>query len=152
MDSYFKAIRSGALPADTVVLLAHDDATVKRMAKVKLSEVYRVTIKRQRNYKLLQKAHCLVNFAFDCQTAYLDKNEFRKAVTIEAGFSTMETLLDGRKVELAKSWAFENMSEDSFEDLYSAMIDGLCRHADLFGGMTRDQFLDGISSFAGNSI
>ena len=149
MDSYFKAIRSGALPADTVVLLAHDPATVKRMAKVKLSEVYRVTIKRQRNYKLLQKAHCLVNSAFDCQEQYTNKDEFRSAVTIEAGHSTMETLLDGRKVELAKSWSFEKMTEDEFEQLYADMIEGLCRHTELFNGMTRDDFLNGVMQFAG---
>jgi len=149
MDSYFKAIRSGALPADTVVLLAHDPATVKRMGKVKLSEVYRVTIKRQRNYKLLQKAHVLARFAFDCQEQFDDYEQFRKAMTIEAGHSHYETLLDGRVVEIADSWAFENMTEDTFERLYADMIEGLCRHTELFNGMTRDDFLNGVMQFAG---
>ncbi len=74
---------------------------------------------------------------------------FRKAVTIEAGWFTYEKLLDGRVIAIAKSWSYEGATESEMEQLFADLIEGLCRHPELFNGMTKDQFLDGVNQFAG---
>lgn len=150
MDLYLRLIPASEVTSGRVFVPADAD-TIDRASRRKTGEVFKGAFKLARNYKFLQKAHCLINFAFDCQDIYEDKQEFREAVTIEAGYFHWKRGLDGHDFKVAKSWAFDNMSEVEFEELYLAMIQAMKRHAEtVFNGADPDSFEQMLLSFGGS--
>ena len=112
------------------VLVPNGNDAYERLRSRSVGEVFRVVMKLHRNYKFLSKAHKLIKFAFDCQEAYTDLQEFREAVTIEAGFSRIVKNMKGEEILVAKSWAFDNMTESEFQELFDAMISAMLRHTE----------------------
>ena len=127
-----------------------DEDTLARTRERTTGEVFRGEFKLSRNYKFLQKAHVLIKYAFDLQEQFDNIKHFREAVTIEAGFFTWKKLLDGSEIKVAKSWAFDNMSEDEFSELFVAMINALVKHSEMFGGAEPDVFEAGVYRFMDN--
>lgn len=115
-------------------LVPADDESKEVVSKLPVMRRVRADIKVQRNYRFLQKFHCLVNLAYDLasermtpreykgHTVMLDKERFRKDLTVMAGFYTPVFRYDGTLILQPKSIAFGNMAEDEFERVYSAFI------------------------------
>lgn len=109
-----------------------DQQAVDWIAKLKLGQVVRAEVTRVRNYKFLRKYFALLNFAFDAwepqskeyNSEPVQKNfdQFRRDVTILAGYYEASYNLKGEVRLLPKSISFANMDEDEFGALYSDTI------------------------------
>ena len=122
-------------------LFPNGEDSYERLKVRTVGEVFRVVMKMHRNYKFLSKAHKLIRFAFDCQEVYTDLQEFREAVTIEAGFSRVVKNLHGDEILVAKSWSFDNMTESEFQELFDSMIRAMLKHSEtIFNGVDTHTF------------
>jgi len=123
--AFSKGIGGQVIPADP--------ATVEAWNKIKLGEVVRADFKRARNPKFHRKYFALLNLAFDHWNPELPEihgmkaeksfEQFRKDLTILAGYYTVSVRLNGEARVEAKSISFASMDEAEFEKLYSATID-----------------------------
>ena len=117
-----------------------DELGLEQARKFKLGEPIRFKVTRQRNYKFHKKWFALVNFAYShWEPAELqdpkhnvtpEKNfdRFRKDLIILAGFYEATYRIDGSVRIEAQSISFGSMSEDEFENLFSATIDAVLKH------------------------
>lgn len=97
--------------------------------KLKIGEVYEVTIKLDRNPDFHRKLFALVKAAWEClperQTdGFRTMEGFRKYLTVAAGFYDVYYSPKRKEwVEIPKSWSFEKMDNAEFEDLYNKVLD-----------------------------
>lgn len=118
-------------------LFPADQSTAEAVSKAKLGTVWRGDFKKARNPLFHRKYFALLNLAFDYWNPDLPEihgiraeksfEQFRKDVTILAGYYSVETRLDGTARVNAKSISFAQMDEAEFENLYSATIDVILR-------------------------
>ena len=130
------------------------------LTKIKTGEIVSLTYKRMRNYRFHKKWWALMAFAFDYwePTGSFNKwgvvpernlYQFRKDVTVMAGFYNASYRLDGDVTLEAKSIAFGNMSEDEFEKLYSACVDVILKHiCTQLDGAKLDAVIDQTMAYA----
>lgn len=114
-------------------LVPVDQQSVDAIAKLKLGQGVKVTIKRVRNLGHHRKMMALLNLAFDAwepeemewKGQKVEKNfdSFRSDVIILAGYREATYNFRGEVRVRAKSMSFANMSQDEFEGLYSKVID-----------------------------
>jgi hypothetical protein len=105
---------------------------VEYMAKLKTGATVTATVKRQRNPAFHRKMFALLNFAFDAwepaakeykgQPVQKNFEQFRRDVTILAGYYETSYNLKGEVRLTPKSISFGSMDEDEFGQLYSAII------------------------------
>jgi len=127
-----KAPQGGLIPH------SHEDA--EKIRKYGAGAVLRAEVREMRNPAFFRKWWALVKFAYDIWSETMPKqqyrgieveptlDEFRKNVTILAGFFTPTYTVAGEVRLKAKSIAFANMKEAEFEQLYSKTIDVILKH------------------------
>lgn len=133
-------------------LLPADEESEQILAQMPAGQAIRVKFKKVRNIKLHKKAMVLFAWAFEhWEPPALDStrwagvqpernfDRFRKDLTILAGFYEAHYRLNGEVRIEAKSLAFDQMEEDEFQKVYSAVIDAILKH--MFKGMDREQVL-----------
>lgn len=102
--------------------------------KLKLGEVYEVTIKKARNYEFHKKYFSLINTAWEYQHEnvieyFKNVDCFRKTVEIAAGWcDTIYSISRKEWVEIPRSIAFDKMDEFEFRDLYERVKDVLFKY------------------------
>lgn len=102
--------------------------------KLKLGEIYEVTIKKSRNYEFLKKYFSLINTAWEYQNErvvehFKNVDCFRKTVEIAAGWcDTVYSISRKEWVEIPRSIAFDKMDEFEFRDLYERVKDVLFKY------------------------
>jgi hypothetical protein len=94
--------------------------------------------KEIRNYRFHKKYFALLNYAYDhwepgeinskYGTPEKTFKQFRKDLTILAGFYNIEMRINREPIVTAKSISFAKMSEDDFEKLYSNTIDVILKY------------------------
>jgi len=104
-----------------------------------------------RNPGFNRKFHAMINVGFeafepaeiDCKYGIPEKNreQFRKDVTIRAGYYILTARIDGTYAVEAKSIKFGRMKQDEFEKLYSSVANVLLR--DVLTNYTKDD-LDNV--------
>ena len=114
-------------------LVPVDQQAIEAIAKLKLGQGVKATIKRVRNLGHHRKMMALLNLAFDAwepaeleykgQKVEKSFDSFRSDVIILAGYGEATYNFRGEIRVRAKSMAFANMSQDEFEGLYSKVID-----------------------------
>lgn len=133
-------------------LVAVDDESRAGLAKLKLGSISRLEIRQMRNGQFFRKWWALVKLGYDyfsesCQTQeYKGKpvepefDRFRKDVTIMAGFyRPVWNIKNEMRIE-PESLAWASMTEDRFEQLYSATIKVLLDK--VFNGTCADQWTE----------
>ncbi len=102
--------------------------------KWKLGDIIKVKASRPRNPKFHRKAFALFNLCYDYfepeevdvngKTLLPEKDfdEFRRWMTIKAGYFHVVGYPDGSVRVRAKSISFAKMDEDTFDKLYNALI------------------------------
>lgn len=100
--------------------------------KLKMGEVYKVSVKKARNYQFHKRYFSLINTAWEYQN---EKRQeffhnsvecFRKTVEISAGHcDTIYSLKRKEWVDVPKSIAFDKMDEFEFMNLYDRVRDVL---------------------------
>jgi Protein of unknown function (DUF1367) len=121
------------MKAQTGALIPMDPQAIEYIAKLKVGEAVGAEVKKVRNPKFHRKMFAMLNLAFDAwepvEVMYRGKpvrkqfDQFRKDVTILAGFYNTTVTLKGEVRLTAKSMSFKSMDETEFEKVYSAIID-----------------------------
>jgi hypothetical protein len=114
-------------------LVPCDPQAAEYIAKLRLGTGVRVKVTKQRNVQFHRKFFALLNLAFEAweptQKEYkgtpIAKNfeQFRNDVTVLAGHYETSVTLKGEVRLTAKSISFGNMDADTFDALYSSVID-----------------------------
>ena len=109
-----------------------DDFEKKR--RLKNGKVVECSIKEYRNYKFLKLFFALINCAWEFLGEFRqeffrnDRDNFRKAVTIAAGYvEVFYSPTRNEWLEQAKSIAFDKMDETEFSELYEKVKDVIYR-------------------------
>ena len=121
---------------DDYSLIPVDDDGIDYLYKRNPGEILKCKVTVERNYKLLQKAFCLVRVVHDAlpppeplmfqgrlvqPERTLDNT--RDYLTILSGEYIVIGLPDGSVRVEPKSWSFGKMDEEKFEKFYSRLID-----------------------------
>ena len=111
------------------VLIPADDLEEERLTKFKTGEIYPVELKLSRNNAFHGKMFVFFNFCFQYwrsdkvfASEKVQRDEFRKELTINAGFYDEVWNLKGELKIVARSLAFEKMEQEEFESCYNAII------------------------------
>jgi hypothetical protein len=134
-------------------LLPADEESEQILAKLPACQPIKVKFSKVRNTKFHRKAMALFGWAFERweppkleNTRWSDLqpernfDRFRKDLTILAGFYEAHYRLNGEVRIEAKSLAFDQMEDDEFHKVYSAVIDAIIKN--MFKGMDRQKMLE----------
>ena len=112
-----------------------DSIEEQRLTRYKNAELFEVEIKNKRNASFHRKVFVFINFCFDhwCggneyQDIAAQRDKFRKDLIILAGYYVEVYNYRGQLRLTAKSLAFESMSQEEFEQCYSALINAAMKH------------------------
>jgi len=124
------------LRTSTGALVPLNDEEAEQLRRIKSGAVVECDIVNKRNPMFHRKFFKLLDIAFDAwseidhgavyyqgQRVRPNKERFRKDITILAGFYEAVTNLKGEVRLEPKSISFSNMTQDEFEELYSAVVD-----------------------------
>ncbi len=113
-------------------LIPAQDADFDVIRKLKIGEVYQVSIKQFRNYEFHKKYFALISCAWEYQNERVQSHFkesielFRKTVEISAGHCELIYSIERKEwVEVPKSIAFDKLKEADFQDLYDRVKDVL---------------------------
>lgn len=132
--------------------MPNTDMDYEHKQKLKLGQVYSVEIRQPRNYKFHKKYFALLNLVWDNLPEHLTRSfkrfeNFRETIQMQAGWYEMYVNHKGNQIYKPKSISFAKMSEDEFEEMYSAIIDIILR--DYITGMDREELeMEIIHQFA----
>ncbi len=136
------------------VFRTFSDEDFEKTTKFKTGETYEIDIKLTRNPRFLRKVMVFFRFCFDHWAGgrvheYCSEVEqlerFRKDLTILAGFYVQSVRLDGSIRTEAESLAFASMTEERFQECYSALINASLKH--VFNNTTDTNVINQLYSF-----
>ena len=117
------------------MLAPADDHESERMKKFKNNEMYEVEIKLSRNPAFHRKMFAFFGFCFEHWASdrefmdeYSQRDEFRKDLTILAGFRKEIYNMDGSVKVVAESLSYASMDQERFEKCYNAIIQAAMIH------------------------
>ena len=90
--------------------------------KLKIGVMYSVEIKKARNYEFHKKFFALIKVGHNNTKLNLPFDVYRKVMIMKAGYFKAYNTGKGVYYE-AESIAFENMDEETFQDVYSRVLD-----------------------------
>lgn len=126
-DIFLKRTLTGMAPLDM------DDVP----KQWKIGDTLLCAVRKPRNIKLHRKAFVLLKLVWP-HTEYPTMETLRKTMTIGAGFvEPFINPLTGEVSLVPKSWAFTNMDETEFSELYSRLVDVALK---LVPGSSRDDW------------
>lgn len=109
------------------------DIEAERMKRFQTGEMYEVEIKLSRNPAFHGKVFKFFDFCFqhwrgnEYQDEPAQREEFRKNLTILAGYFDKVVTINGEVKVRAKSLSFVAMDQETFEKCYKAMVDAAMR-------------------------
>lgn len=141
--NFIKIEHGGLLPAT--------DLEERRMGKFKTGNTYEVDIKESRNSRFHGKVFAFMNFVFQYwkgTNEFLDEqaqfDRFRKDLVILSGYNNKVFNYKGEMRLEAKSLSYSSMTQEEFEQLYTALINAASKH--MFGGAD-DEIINKLQSF-----
>ena len=133
-------------------LVPCDDNDYEEKRKLKVGQIYKATIKLNRNYRLHRKYFALINCAWayqnERQTAFFKGSVdiFRKTMEMAAGQCERVYSVEHKEwQDVPKSIAFDKMDEDEFRDLYERVKDVL--FATALRGVSEEEFNNELINF-----
>ena len=133
-------------------LVPCDDNDYEEKRKLKVGQIYKATVKLNRNYRLHRKYFALINCAWayqnERQTAFFKGSVeiFRKTMEMAAGHCERVYSIEHKEWrDVPKSIAFDKMDEFEFRDLYERVKDVL--FATALRGVSEEEFLDALANF-----
>lgn len=116
------------------VLCPASDLDEEKLTKFRTGEQYQIEIKLPRNHKFHGKVFSFFQFAFHywkSDREFMDEagqfDVFRKQLTVLAGFYDEFYKFDGSVRIEAKSLSYGNMSQEEFEQVYTALVNAAMR-------------------------
>ena len=107
---------------ELVVLVPHDDPTKKYVGRRSDGQVLVTDIKQARSYGNHKRFFDFLQATFDMQEFYQELEQYRRWITVAAGWFDIMVYPDGTTQLNPKSISFENMEEDEFRLLFSSAI------------------------------
>lgn len=111
------------------VLIPATDVDAESMTRHKNGVMYEIDIKEGRNQAFHGKVFLFFGFCFehwandnDIQDEKEQREQFRKDMTIMAGYYDVVTNIRGDKRKVAQSLSYNSMTQERFEGVYSALI------------------------------
>jgi len=111
--------------------------------KLKLGEVYEAEITRPRNYPFLKKFFALINLGHQNSQLNMPFETYRHYVVIKAGYFNSYQTDKGVYYE-AQSIAFSSMDQETFEEVYSRVLDVIIAEI----GITSEEIEKALMDFA----
>jgi hypothetical protein len=115
-----------------------DYDTLKRIKK---NEPLEINAVNKRNYKFHKKVMALFNIGFENQEQIKSFDNYRKIVTMKAGYYTTE-ITDKGVAYFAESISYANMEQQTFEDLFNRLLDVISKQLDTAAFEIRNQIED----------
>ncbi|MDP2322548.1 MAG: DUF1367 family protein [Gammaproteobacteria bacterium] len=97
-------------------------------------EVITAKTRRQRNIRFHRLFFGMLDMAFANQEEFTNREHFRAACLIDAGYFEDVKMWDGTTQRKALSISFGSMDEDGFHKVYSSVVQVLIDH--VFGGQS----------------
>jgi hypothetical protein len=141
-EVFFRKIGDGTL-------LAVNESDREALYRIKVGQIVRCEVTRSRSPRFHRKAFALFNYAYSrfepvetklngrMVTPQRDFDEFRKWLTIKAGFFDVIGYPDGSVRARAQSLSYANMEQEKFERVYSNVLNAAIEHVLL--GETSDE-------------
>ena len=133
-------------------LVPCDDNDYEEKRKLKVGQIYKATIKLNRNYRLHRKYFALINCAWayqnERQTAFFKGSVeiFRKTMEMAAGHCERVYSIEHKEWrDVPKSIAFDKMDEAEFRDLYERVKDVL--FLVFLKDISEEEFLRALANF-----
>jgi hypothetical protein len=101
-----------------------------KIAKLKPDTTYKVSISQPRNVAFHRKFFALLKLTYDNQEHFNNFDELRQWLIMKAGHYKRVVTPTGQMFQ-PKSIAFSNMSEEEFEEVYSSVLDEVCKFLDI---------------------
>jgi hypothetical protein len=114
------------------------DSDHEVLRKVKKNTPLKFTVVKERYYEFHKKVMALFNLGFENQEKINSFDNYRKIVTMKAGFFTTE-VTDRGTVYFADSISYANMDQDKFEELFSRLLDVIAKQLDTEPKEIREQ-------------
>lgn len=99
-----------------------DDHGNKILKRYKVGDLVELEHTAKRNVRFHRKYFGVLNLTFLNQDITDDRNEFREAVQIHAGFWHYQKQIDGSEIKRSDSISFSNMDDITFSDLYNKVF------------------------------
>jgi hypothetical protein len=99
-----------------------DESAKKIHKRYKVGEEAELENKKKRNIRFHRKYFGVLDLTFNNQDMTDNREEFREAVQIHAGFYHYQKLIDGSEVKRSDSISFEKMDDITFSDLYNKVF------------------------------
>jgi len=99
-----------------------DQDSLDYVKKLSKTDVYKVTVKKARNYELLKKFFALIKAGHDNTKLDLPIDIYRKVMIMRAGYFKSYNTGKGTHFE-ADSISFANKSEDEFQQIYKRVLE-----------------------------
>ena len=106
--------------------------------KLKKNTPLEFEVKQKRNYQFHKKGMALFNLGFENQDQIKSFDNYRKIMTMKAGYYDTE-VTDKGVVYFAKSISFANMDENDFNDLYKALTHVIAKELGLEDETVRNE-------------
>jgi len=101
-----------------------------KLAKLRNNETYRIEIKQPRNIAFHRKFFALVNMVYENQDLFNNPDELRYFLIMKAGYYKRVSTPTG-EMFLPLSISFAKMDETEFSELYSRVLDVVCKFLDI---------------------
>jgi hypothetical protein len=156
-DIYLRRIPNGFIPTT--------EQEVDKLKRIKIGSVVKVTLKRTRNYKFLQKTMVLFQTAYEhfCEHGVPEvhyKGErvlpsfdrFRKDLTILSGHYTATINIKGEVRLEAKSLSYGECTEEEAEQIFSDVLNAAIKSVYKYTKREEDlrDIVERLSQFDGN--
>lgn len=141
------------------VYIPADVETEQWLQGIKLNEIFRVEMSKPQNLKFHQKLICLFKVGYEVWEPSISVTptkygvpektfkQFRKDMTIMAGYYTQKVRLNGEIITEAKSISFRNMNAEDREILFNNVINALLKH--VLKNYTKDDLENQVNTILG---
>jgi hypothetical protein len=104
------------------------DSDYEYIKKLKQGEIYFFEVKRERNIKFHRKFFALIRMVYQNQEHYSFEDELRADLLIDAGYFKTIVSIYGEERKEALSINFASMDQDTFDKMYSDVLDNIVKH------------------------
>lgn len=129
-----------------------EDEDYEKKKKLKIGEIYRARISKERNYDFHKKYFALIKLAWEYQNERTndffksDIDLFRKTIEISAGHCELVYSIERKEwIEIPKSISFNKMDEHEFQDLYERVKDVIFRI--FLKNVSAEEFMNNLINF-----
>jgi hypothetical protein len=104
------------------------DSDYEYIKKLKQGEIYFWEVKRERNIMFHRKFFALIQMVYQNQEHYNSFDKLRKDLLIDSGYFEEHTSIWGEVIRDAQSISFASMDQDTFDKMYSDVLDNIVKH------------------------